>query len=124
MNREKFNRWANKFLEAWADLNPKKALAMFSKDVKYFESPFSKPCKSWKDVEGLWQVVPHNQKDITCEYNILMVDGDLGLIHWRLSRIIVPEGKLQEFDGVFLVRLNNKGLCTMFKQWRMIKEGK
>ncbi|MBU1110151.1 nuclear transport factor 2 family protein [Patescibacteria group bacterium] len=122
MTKIDFSTWAEKFLKAWADLNPKAALATLSRDVEYHESPFSGPCKSWEDVEKLWTVVPHNQKDITYKHDVLMVKGDLGLIHWNVSRITVPAGKYQGLDGVFLVRLNEKGLCTMFKQWRMISE--
>jgi hypothetical protein len=122
MMEKDFSTWAEKFLKAWADLNPGGALSLLSEDVEYHESPFSGPCKSWEDVKKLWKVVPHNQKDITYKHDVLMVEGDLGLIHWNVIRTTVPLGKRQEFDGVFLVRLNKKGLCTMFKQWRMIKE--
>jgi hypothetical protein len=121
MTKKAFRVWAEKFLKAWADLNPEGALAVLSKDVEYHESPFSGPCKSWQEVKNLWTVVPDNQKDITYKHDVVMVEGDLGLIHWNVRRTTLPEGKRQEFDGVFLVRLNQKGLCTMFKQWRMIK---
>ena len=122
MTKKDFSIWAEKFLKAWAELNPRGALSVLSRDVEYYESPFSGPCKSWEEVEKLWKVVPHNQKDITYKHDVLMVEGNLGLIHWEVSRTTLPEGKRQKFDGVFLVRLNKKGLCTMFKQWRMIKD--
>ena len=122
MTKKDFSIWAEKFLKAWADLNPEAALSVLSKDVEYHESPFSGPCKSWNEVEKLWKVVPDNQKDITYKHDVIMVEGDLGLIHWNVRRTTVPEGKQQEFDGVFLVRLNQEALCTMFKQWRMVRE--
>ncbi|MBU0708831.1 nuclear transport factor 2 family protein [Patescibacteria group bacterium] len=122
MTKNDFSAWAEKFLKAWANLTPKAALSTLSKDVKYYESPFTAPCKSWEDVEKLWRVVPLNQKDITYKHDVLMIEEGLGLIHWNVTRTTVPADKYQEFDGVFLVRLNEKGLCTMFKQWRMINE--
>jgi len=113
MTKKDFSIWAEKFLKAWADLDPKGALSTLSKDVEYYESPFSEPCRSWEEVVKLWKVVPHNQKDITFNYDVLMIKGNLGLIHWEVSRTTLPKDKRQKFDGVFLVRL---------KQWRMIKE--
>ena len=122
MTKKDFSIWVEKFGKAWSDLDPEGALAMLSRDVEYYESPFSDSCKSWDEVKKLWEVIPHNQKDVTFKHDVIMVEGDLGLIHWRVTRTIVPADKYQEFDGVFLVRLNQEGLCTMFKQWRMIKE--
>lgn len=122
MTKKDFSDWSKKFLKAWADLDPQKALSMLSRDVEYHESPFSGPCKSWDEVVKLWEVVSDNQKDITFKHDVIMTNNDLGLIHWRVRRTTVPEGKRQEFDGVFLVKLNSRGLCTMFKQWRMIND--
>lgn len=122
MTKQDFYTWADKFFKAWASLDPDVALSLLSKDVEYYESPFSEPCKNWQDVVDLWRVVPDNQKDITYKYDVIIVEGNASLIHWRLSRVTVPDNKKQEFDGAFLVKLNDKGLCVYFKQWRMIRE--
>lgn len=121
MTDKDFDDWARKFGAAWAKLDPDGALAMLNKNVKYYETAFSEPCSSWEKVEELWQVIPKNQKDVTFTHDVVMVKNNLGLIHWRVTRSTVPGNEHQEFDGVFLIELDESGLCTMFKQWRAIK---
>ncbi len=121
LDKKDVNHWAKKFLGAWADLDPDAALLTLSKNIEYYESPFSPPCESWEKVKSLWEVVPNNQKNITYRYEVVMVEEGLGLIHWRLERTLLPSGERQKIDGVFLVKLNQDGLCTMFKQWRMVE---
>ncbi len=118
MTENDFDTWASKFGGAWAMLDPTGALSMLSKDVEYYETAFSPPCKNFDEVEKLWRVITTNQENVTFKHDVVMTQGNMGLIHWRVTRTTVPEGANQEFDGVFLVRLNDEGLCTMFKQWR------
>jgi len=122
MDKQDFDIWAGKLLKAWADLDPEGALSTLSKEVEYYESPFLPPCDSWERVKSLWHVIPDNQKDISYKYNVIMAEDNLGLIHFNVKRTTVPANKKQNIDGVFLVRLNDGGKCTMFKQWRMVKE--
>ena len=121
-NKADYKKWANEFFKAWASLKPTKILALLNRNVEYHETPFSGPCKSWSKVEKLWRVIPHNQKSLQYKYEVIMTDKDKALIYSNVRRIKLPENKPQEIDGVSLVKLNSKGLCTFFKQWRVVKE--
>lgn len=122
MDKSNFNIWAEKFGTAWANLDPEGALAMLSKDIKYFESNFTPACSSWDEVVSLWKIVPTNQKDVSFKHEVMLTEKDMGIIRWQVSRTLIPANKHQDIDGIFLVKLNEDGLCTMFRQWRSVKE--
>lgn len=101
MEKPDFNKWLNKLGGAWIGRNPKAAACLFAKNCVYYESVFEMPFKTRKDILKLWLEVPKNQK---------------------VKRALVPSNERQLIDGIFQISLNNKGLCTFFKQWRSIKK--
>jgi len=123
MTKKQLDNWLNKLGKAWEERDPQKAASLFTRDVVYYESPFEKPCSSWKEVLNLWLEVPKNQKNIKFGYEVIMVLRNLGLAHWTASYSKIADNTEKHLDGVFLVSLNTKGLCTFFKQWEMTKPG-
>jgi len=121
MEKEIFDDWLKKLGKAWSDRNPEKTANLFSKDVEYYESVFNPPCKNWEEVLNLWRVVPKNQKDIKFDFEIITIKEDLAVANWKMTRTLLPANKKQEIDGIFIIKLNDKGLCNYFKQWRSIK---
>jgi hypothetical protein len=119
----KFEKWSDEFGKAWERLDPDGAMAMFSKDnLKYFETVFTNPCISWDEAYKLWEVVPTNQKDVKYWSEVLATNSNCAIIHWKVSRLCISTGRKQEFDGIFEIKLDQKDLCTYFKQWRSVKE--
>jgi hypothetical protein len=116
----KFNEWFKKLGKAWCELDPEKAIALFSKDVEYYESVFEKPCENWDKVYELWKVIPENQKDVTFEFKIVAEKDNLAVANWKVNRTF--NDKKQKIDGIFIIKLNEEGLCNYFKQWRSTNE--
>jgi hypothetical protein len=90
-------------------------------ELTYYESTFNEPKRSWSEVNDLWQVVPGNQKDVTFWHEILMTEGDAVMAHVKVTRTMIPSGEKQDIDAAFMFRVNERGLCTYFRQWRMFK---
>lgn len=112
-----------RFGKAWENLNPDEAMAQFSKeDLTYYESVFSQPLTSWEDVHRLWDIIPANQKNVKFKYEILITSENHSIIHWKVERFFVPINAMQKIDGVFEIKLDDRGLCIYFKQWRTVKE--
>src|SRR3989338_8005821 len=118
MDMSDFENWFTKHGKAWSERNPKAAASLFSKDCKYYESVFEEPCKSWDGILKLWSIVPENQKDITFVFKILAISDTYCIANWQVTRTLLPSNEKQLIDGIYQVSLNNKGLCTYFKQWR------
>ena len=122
MNKIQFDDWISEYGNAWTSLDPDAVMKLIDhEELVYYESTFNEPKKSWDEVNELWQVVPSNQKDVTFWYEILMTDGDAVLAHVKITRTMVPSSEMQDIDAAFMFRLNERGLCTYFRQWRMFK---
>ncbi len=120
MQKSDFEAWFKKLGQAWVNRNPDAALTLFSKDVKYYESVFQPPC-NWDGALALWQIVPKNQEGVSFEFDLLSYSEDQAVANFRVSRTLLPDNVPQEINGIFLIKLNEKGLCTLFKQWRTIR---
>ena len=122
MGAHEFDDWISKYGKAWAALDPNAVMSLIDRaDVTYYESTFNEPKKSWEEVNTLWQVVRSNQKDVTFWHEIMMVDGDTVLAHVKVTRTMVPSNEKQDIDAAFIFKINDEGLCTYFRQWRMLK---
>lgn len=119
--KEKYDIWTKKFMESWKQLNWKETLETLDKNVKYYENPLDEPCKDFEEVTKLWNVVADNQKDIEYTYHIVAYNEETCIINWQMTRVITKTNVKQEIDGIFQISLNDKGKCTLFKQWRFTR---
>lgn len=117
----KYNEWTRDFMESWKNLDWKKTLELLSKDVEYYENPIDKPCENFDEVTKLWCIVGENQKDIEYTFKIISFDEKICIINWQMRRTMTSNNAKQEIDGIFQISLNDKGLCTYFKQWRFTR---
>lgn len=114
-----YDLWLHEFMESWKNLEGIKTTELFSKDVKYYESPMGEPCKTWEEVEDLWRVVNYNQKVQSYSFEILCQTEDLAIVNWQMERTM--NGVPQKIDGIFQISLNDDNKLTFFKQWRATK---
>ena len=118
---EKYDKWTNVYMESWKDLDWERTLKTLDKEVEYYENPIDPPCSSFTEVINLWNVVATNQKDIEYKYEIVSFNEKTCIINWHMKRTMTKDNIKQEIDGIFQVSVNDKGLCTFFKQWRFTK---
>ncbi len=121
MLKEKYENWTKEFMDSWKSLDWKRTLELFSKNVQYYENPIDEPCSNFDEVTKLWEVVADNQKDIEYKYNIISYTEDVCIINWQMTRTMTSNNQKQEIDGIFQISLDEKGLCSYFKQWRFTK---
>jgi len=88
------------------------------RDAQYYETPFDDPMigidviyKYWKDNAEL------GQKDVSFSYNVLAVDRNVGLAHWRANFKRLPSGNMVKLDGIFKVEFSDDGKCEVFREW-------
>jgi hypothetical protein len=121
MNYQSFDHWLRKIREAWVDKKPEILGEICTEDVEYHESPFGEPLRGKKSVIKEWESVPLTQKDIRFDYDIIHVDESIGIAHWTATFTRIPSNLTDTLDGVFVVQLNDQGLCTLFRMWWVVK---
>jgi hypothetical protein len=122
MNKQQFSQWLNKLGKAWKERNPQAIPALFAENFKYYETPFEKPYTDKAGLIKLWQDVPKSQKDISFNFEIIMVKNNNCIARWQATFTRIKENKKAYLDGIFFISLNKEGLCTLLRQWWMAKE--
>jgi len=117
MNDKSFSKWLDALGKAWISRNPIAASDLCSKNVIYFEDPFLSPLQGREAVKKIWLDVPTTQKDVKFSYKIISISEDFGIAEWDASFTRIPANTEAELKGIYLVKLDNNGLCTEFHQW-------
>lgn len=121
-NKEIFEEWLKNFCSAWEEKDPETILATLADTINYYETPFDPPYTSKEEIEKLWKEVPETQMDIHVNYDIISFEGNLGVAHWTAKFTRKNKNTKAHLDGIFIVKLNDEGLCVEFKQWWLSKE--
>lgn len=108
--------WLIKFKTNWEDKNIDDVMSLFSVDVVYYETPF-KRLNSLDEVREEWAAI-ENQDKIDLNYNLFSSDGNKYTIQWDLK--YYNKEKQKHFSGVYLIKLNEMGLCYEF--WHYCEE--
>lgn len=122
MNRGLFRSWLLKLGKAWEEKDPRAIPPLFADRFEYYETPFEKPYTTKERLLKLWEEVPTSQKDTKFDFDIIAIANNTAIAHWHATFTRIKQNIKTNLDGVFLVKLNDKRLCTLFKQWWMTKE--
>lgn len=112
------NQWLGELKRAWEQHDIDAAVALFSDDVEYWETPFSRVAPG--DLHDLWQDIRGCiDTNVTCE--VYAQQGDKYAVVWSATWNDTA-GKRQERAGTYLVTLNGEGKCNYFYRTSMPKE--
>lgn len=114
------NQWLDELKRAWEQHDIEAAVALFTDDVQYFETPFSKVNPErlhdlWSDIRGCIDT------KVTCE--LYAVGGEKHSVIWHATWKNTV-GEVQEKGGTYLVTLNDQGKCNYFYRTSMSVEVK
>lgn len=115
---EEFNDWLEAYGRAWRDGDPEAAAALFTPDARYEETPFDRPMVGREAIYRYWdEGAGKAQKDVTFSFDILSVQDNVGLAHWRAHFIRVPSEASVDLDGLLAARFAAEGTCSEFREW-------
>jgi hypothetical protein len=121
MTRRQFKDWLDKLKRVWETRNPKAVIDLCAEKFLWYETPFSKPLKTKKQLLEEWKSVL-NQEKIFISYEILSINKNVGIAQWRANFTRLPSKEKATLEGIFKVSLNEQGECTEFHQWYNSKE--
>lgn len=112
------DQWLDELKRAWEQHDIDAAVALFSDDVEYWESPFERVIPEklhdlWQDVHGC--VSTH----VDCE--VYSQQDNRYAVVWHATWKDL-QGEPQERGGTYLVTLDDTGKCNYFYRTSMSKE--
>lgn len=121
LGREAVEEWLDGYEEAWETLDADKAAALFTADATYQDNPYSDPYRGRHGIHEYWTTVTSDQSDVDFSYEVLSVDGNTGIAHWRSEFTQKSSGSLVVLDGIFVLEFVPEGLCKELREWWHVK---
>jgi hypothetical protein len=112
-----FKSWLDACGHAWGSRNAEAAAALFTENGTYQVTPFLEPMRGRKAIYEYWREVVRTEANIRFAYEILVGNAELNIARWAASLVIVPPGPKTRLDGIFLISLDEEGLCKSLQEW-------
>lgn len=117
-----FDQWMSAYGKASRDNDPHASASLFTEDAQYYETPFSEPIVGREAIYQYWQRGAETLKDKSSQYEIIAVEGNLGVARWKSRFTSIKSGKRHDLDCLFLVEFDEQGTCCLFREWWHIQE--
>jgi uncharacterized protein (TIGR02246 family) len=122
MDDEGFSAWLTAYFDAWRSNDPRDVEALFTEDAVYYVSPFKEPRRGRDAIVAAWVDDPSDQSEVQSRFEVLAVDGNVGIAHWWVSALYRVPPKRHETDGILLITFDEQGRCTDHREWFDMKE--
>jgi hypothetical protein len=118
MNRQGFQEWLDRYVEAWKSYDPDQIRALFSDDATYRFHPADEPERGREAIVEAWLDEPDEQGTYDAQYEPLAIDGDVHVARGWSRYFESPGGPTRdEFWNIYVCRFNDAGECTEFIEY-------
>lgn len=124
LDRAGVQAWLVAYGSAWERKEPAEFAELFTKDVRYYWTPFDRPNEGRDRVRKAVEAAISRQENIEFAAEVLAVTSDTALAHWSCSFDRISTGRRVHLDGIFSMEFSDEGLCRAFREWWHSDEGK
>jgi hypothetical protein len=115
MDRGQLADWIARYERAWRTAGTDGLAELFAEGASYSTAPYEEPHRGLAAISEMWEAErlgPDEEFEIASE--IVALEGDTGV-----ARIEVHYGgpKSKEYRDLWIVRLDQAGLCSHFEEW-------
>jgi hypothetical protein len=114
---ESFEAWLAAYGEASAKNDPQASAELFAAGAAYYETPFAEPMVGKEAIYNYWDEGARNLKDKESDYQIVAIQGNLGVARWQARFTHIESGKRIALDCIFLVEFDRDQKCRLFREW-------
>lgn len=124
MDRAQLTDWIAAYERAWRTPGTDVLAELFTEDASYSTAPYENPHRGLEAIAEMWEEErfgPDEVFEMTSE--ILAVEGDTGVARVTVDyeEATQTERRLhrqqKEYLDLWVVRLNDSGLCSHFEEW-------
>ena len=117
INLDNFQKWLDAYGKASKENDPKASAELFAQNAEYYETPFAEPMVGKDAIYQYWDMGARNLKDKEFCYEILALNGNVGIARWQATFVNVCAGNQITLDCVFLVEFDENRKCRLFREW-------
>jgi hypothetical protein len=124
VDRAELTDWIAAYERAWRTPGTEVLAELFTEDASYSTAPYESSHRGLEAIGSMWEeerIGPDEAFDMASE--VVAVEGDTGVarVTVQYKKATDREGRLRrqqkEYRDLWVVRLNDSGLCTHFEEW-------
>ena len=121
MDKQLFQRWLDRYIEAWRSYDGDAIGDLFSPDVEYRYHPWdAEPVRGRDRVAKDWVDNPDQPGSWRARYTAEAVDGDVGVATGTSEYLTDdPSAVDRVYHNVFICRFDDDGRCSSFTEYYM-----
>ena len=115
MDRAQLTDWIAGYERAWRTPGTDSLAELFTEDASYSTAPYESPHRGLDAIREMWEAErlgPDEEFEMTSE--VVAVEGDTGVVRIEVR---YGEPKDKEYRDLWIVRLDDAGLCSHFEEW-------
>jgi SnoaL-like domain len=121
VNQEALEDWLARYGREWETGDPESAVALFTEDATYRETPFDLVITGRDAIRRYWQEIPDTQRDISFGWEVVATEP--AVVRWRASYLRLRDRRRVTLDGVFLLEFHEpSGRCRTLREWWHVHE--
>ena len=119
MDRQDFQDWLDRYVDAWKTYIPDRIGALFSEDAEYRYHPQDEPERGRDQIVSNWLETRDEEGTYDAEYHPLAIDPDGTHVASGWSRYFeTPGGSMRdEYRNIYVMLFNDAGECTSFTEY-------
>ncbi|MBZ0299191.1 MAG: nuclear transport factor 2 family protein [Anaerolineae bacterium] len=114
---EHFSRWMESYGRASEEDDACASANLFTQGARYYEGPFDEPIEGRDAIHAYWLRGAQTLKDKESAFEILAVEGNLGIARWKAKFTTIKSNQRIALDCLFVVEFDEDGLCQTFREW-------
>jgi hypothetical protein len=111
-----FSGWLDRYFAAWASNDPDEVASLFAEDAEYSYGPFRPSAHGRDEIVRRW-VDGGAPPGVRSSYDVIAVEGDRGVAHWRVVFDAGDGKRIVELDGILVCTFDADGRCTLHREW-------
>jgi hypothetical protein len=118
VDQQGFQKWLDRYVEAWKTYDPDTIGSLFSQDAEYRYHPQDEPLKGRQAIVDNWLEYKDEPGTYDAEYEVLAIDGDMHVAKGWSRYFASPGGEPNdEYHNIYLIRFNDRGEATSFTEY-------
>jgi ketosteroid isomerase-like protein len=117
MTRKSFGKWLEGYVRAQERGDAEAIKEVFTEDGVYWFGPYNEPRRGLQAIYEHHKNALARQSDHRFDYEILATTEEYGIAKFRLFLKRIDTGEKMEYEGIFLVHLDDSNRCTLFEEW-------